>query len=262
MKSIDISNIIENYINQIKSELECRWNHWEKDLTQSYIYEVIGGILSRQTSLAIHIAENPNIWNGEIAPILLRSMADNHINLAWVLINPKQNSEEFISHGLGQLKLELEHRKIKMEEEGIEIKNNPYIKSEEDFLNSQKYSFLTEVNLGSWTGNSTRIMAEKANLLDFYNYVYQPFSNCVHSTWGHISKYNNVPSENPFHKYLRHPQILDFHPDFFYLELTAKYLSKSFKLFDEYFPMEIDKSKSYETLIYELEKVINENKEA
>lgn len=258
MKKINISKVIDNYIAQIKLELELRWNTWEKDLIQNHIYEVVGGMLSRQTSLAIQFAKNPNIWNGEVAPILLRSMADNHINLAWVLINPSQHSEEFITHGLGQLKLELEHRKRKMEEDGIDIKTNPLIQSEEDFINSQRYSFLTEVNLGSWSGSSTRKMAEEANLLDFYNYVYQPFSNCTHSTWGHISKYNNVPSNNPFHKFLRHPLILEFYPDFFFLELAAKYLSKSFRLFDEKFPLNIEPPKSYNTLQIELDKVVNE----
>lgn len=262
MKKINISKIIDNYIVQIKSELEERWNLWDKDLTQSHIYEVIGGMLSRQTSLAIQFAKNPNIWNGEIAPILLRSMADNHINLAWVLISPNQHSEEFITHGLGQLNLELEHRKRKMEEDGIDIKTNPLIQSEEDFINSQRYTFLTEVNLGSWSGSSTRKMAEEANLLDFYNYVYQPFSNCTHSTWGHISKYNNVPSDNPFHKFLRQPLILEFYPDFFFMELAAKYLAKSFKLFDAHFSMNIETPRSFQTLQTELQKIVDENNEA
>ena len=261
MKKINISKVIENYIAQIKSELEERWNLWDKDLSQSHVYEVIGGILSRQTSLAIQFAKNPNIWNAEIAPILLRSMADNHINLAWILKKPNQHSEEFITHGLGQLKLELEHRKRKMEEDGISVTDNTYIQDEEDFINSQRYSFLTEVNLGSWSGNSTRKMAEEANLLDFYNYVYQPFSNCTHSTWGHISKYNNIPSTNPFHKFLRHPEIIEFYPDFFFLELAAKYLTKSFRLFDDSFPLNIVESKSFKTLQTELQKVVDENNE-
>lgn len=262
MKKINISKVINNYIIQINSELEERWNLWEKDLIQNHVYEVIGGMLSRQTSLATQFAKNPNIWNGEIAPILLRTMADNHINLAWILKNPNLHSEEFITHGLGQLKLDLEHRKRKMEEDGIEVKNNPHLQSEEDFINSQRYSFLTEVNLGSWSGNSTRKMAEEANLLDFYNYVYQPFSNCVHSTWGHISKYNNVPSDNPFHKFLRYPRILEFYPDFYFLELAAKYLAKSFRLFDENFPLSIDAPKSFDKLQTELRKVVEENNEA
>lgn len=105
-------------------------------------------------------------------------------------------------------------------------------------------------------------MAEEANLLDFYNYVYQPFSNCTHSTWGHISKYNNTPSDNPFHKFLRHPHILDFYPDFFFLELSAKYLAKSFRLFDENFSLGIEEPKSFQTLQNELQKVVEENNEA
>jgi hypothetical protein len=40
-------------------------------------------------------------------------------------------------------------------------------------------------------------MAEQAGLLDFYNYVYTPFSQCAHSTWYHVGRYNSAPSEAP-----------------------------------------------------------------
>ncbi|ESU25222.1 hypothetical protein FLJC2902T_31630 [Flavobacterium limnosediminis JC2902] len=259
MKNINITEIIENYITEIKSELNERWNNWEKDLTESYIYEVIGGILSRQTSMSIQFAKNLNIWNGEIAPIILRSMADNHINLAWVLMNPKKNCQEFILHGLGQQKLELEHRKQKMIDDGIDISNNELIEYEEMLLNSQRYTFLTEVNLGSWSGNSTRKMAEDAGLLDFYNFVYQPFSNCTHSNWGHISKYNTQISDNPFHKFLRYPIIVDFDADLHYMGLSAKYLAKSIELFDEHFKLNVNPSIAFSNLINEFNKLTTDN---
>jgi len=31
-------------------------------------------------------------------------------------------------------------------------------------------------------------MAEEAGCIDFYNYVYSPFSGCVHSMWQHIGQ--------------------------------------------------------------------------
>lgn len=262
MKKINITNVIDTYIRDIRDELNQRWNLWDKDLTKSHIYEVIGGIISRQTSLAIQFAKNPHIWNGEIAPMILRSMADNHINLAWVMSKSDEKCKEFILHGLGQLKLELEHRKKKMEEQGINTKDHPYIQNEEDFINSQRYTFLTEINFGSWSGSNTRQMAEEAGLIDFYNNVYQPFSNCTHSTWGHISKYNTNISDNPLHKFLRHPDILEFNPDIHFMELSAKYLEKSISLFDENFPLNIKKSTAYLNLKESFKQIINNNNEA
>ncbi|MBA6316224.1 DUF5677 domain-containing protein [Cellulophaga baltica] len=244
---VNIKPVLDDYIKNISNELKIRWNKWPKDLMENNVYEVIGGILSRQSSLAIQLALNMNIWNEEIAPIILRTMADTHINLAWILINPKEHSEKFILHGLGQLKLELEHRKNNIP------KNNPemeeLLQQEEEIINSYRYTFLTEVNLGSWSGLNTRKMAEDSGLIDFYNYVYQPFSNCTHSTWAHIAKYNLKVSENPLHRFLKQPSIIEFKPHISYMDTGAKYLEKSFKAFDKKFELETEIVSSYEKFI-------------
>lgn len=256
---INISAIINSYIESINNDLKKRWNIWEKDLNNKEIYDVIGGIISRQTALTIQFVNSPNIWNGEIAPIFLRSMADNYINLAWILISPKERSKEFILHGLGQMKLNLEHRKKQIESDGQDANKDKLIEFEENFINSQRYTFLTEVNLGSWSGKSMRAMAQEANCLDFYNYVYQPFSSCVHSTWGHISKYNVIVSDNPLHRFMYKPNIIEFDPDIFYLDLAAKYLAKSISAFDREFEMKFEEDSSYQLLQKELGNILVEN---
>src|SRR5260370_23870899 len=81
------------------------------------------------------------------------------------------------------------------------------ISAEEDWINAQKWSFLVDVNVGSWSGKTTRQMAEEAGILGFYNYVYTPFTQCVHSTWYHVGRYNSWPSESPLTRLLRVPYI-------------------------------------------------------
>jgi hypothetical protein len=84
---------------------------------------------------------------------------------------------------IGARKAELKARALesKEEEELVEVL--------EAWINRQRWSFLTDVNLGSWSGISTRKMAEEAGCLDFYNYVYAPFSACTHSMCGITSEY-------------------------------------------------------------------------
>jgi hypothetical protein len=255
-EKLNITKCVNNYVENVNNDLKIRWNNWEKDLIDNNIYEVIGGILSRQSSLAIQLATNVKMWNEDIAPIILRTMADNHINLAWILVNPKEHSKKFIIHGLGQLKLELEHRKNNLPEINDEMKE--FIEREEQFINSQKYTFLTEVNLGSWSGLNTRKMAEEADLLDFYNYVYQPFSNCTHSTWAHISKYNTIVSDNPLHRFLRQPMIIEFEPHISYLNLAGKYLDKSINAFDKVFKLDIKLESTFDKLLTELNELASE----
>ena len=255
-KEINIEECLATYTKNVDDELRDRWNNWKKDLVDNNIYEVIGGILARQCSLAKNFALNLGNWNGEIGPILLRTMADNHINLEWILVNPNENSQKFIIHGLGQLKLELEHQKNNLPEDNEELKE--HLDNEEQFINSQQYTFLTEVNLGSWSGLSTRKMAEEADILDFYNYVYQPFSNCSHSTWAHIVKYNTTSSHNPLHRFFRHPVIYEgIEPDLTFLNLSAKYLEKSFTAFDKKYDLELSSKSSYEKLLKDLDDLMN-----
>ena len=228
------------YIKLARSELEERWHKWKLDLTKREVHEVVGALLARQVSLATQVADAPSIWNGHIAPIVLRTMTDTHITLAWILCDSLDRARKYIMYGLGQEKLHLEHRKAQLESEGIDPKTDPILKASEDWLNSQRYTFLTEVNVGSWAGIDTRTMADEAGCLDLYNFAYSPFSAATHSTWQHVSKYNLVPCTNPLHGYHRIPVAPDTpFADIDYFYNAAKYLEKSFKLFDETFEVEI-----------------------
>jgi hypothetical protein len=175
------------------------------------------------------------MWNGHSAPLFLRAMTDVHITLSWILLDPTTRARQYIDHGLGQEVLALEHRKKEMERvtEDSKEKLEKMIAAEESWINAQKWSFLVDVNVGSWSGKTTRQMAEEAGILDFYNYVYTPFSQCAHSTWYHIGRYNSWPSESPLTRQLWMPYIRDARSDIWNLHLLAKYLDKSFNLFDE-----------------------------
>jgi hypothetical protein len=136
---------------------------------------------------------------------------------------------------LGQAVLELEHRKKRLEsaDENTEEELKEMIRAYEAWINTQRWNFLVEVNVGAWSGKTTREMAEEAGILDFYNYVYTPFSQCAHSTWYHVGRYNSGPSESPLTRQLWVPRIVESPSDVWNLSLAAKYLDKSFNTFDE-----------------------------
>jgi hypothetical protein len=98
-------------------------------------------------------------------------------------------------------------------------------------MSAQQYSFLTDVNLGSWSEIPTRKMADEAGLLEFYNYAYQPFSAATHSMWHHVGKFNLQYCQSPLHRYHRVPYDADMPPDFFWLYLAGKYLDRAFDVF-------------------------------
>ena len=236
-------------------ELEERWGKWAIDISKNEIHEVVGGLLARQITLARQMAECPQIWNSHIAPIILRAMADVYITLAWILKDPLDRSQKFVLYGLGQCKLEIEHYKNQISERNLTHDEKEAIETSEAWINSQRFTFLTEVNIGSWSGIPTRKMAEEADCLDFYNYVYTPFSACTHSMWHHIGRYNLKQCINPLHQYHNVPDDPKLCMDPYYFYLAAEYLQKTFLTFDETFSMKIRVRSAYDQLCDGLDKL-------
>ena len=219
---------IEKYISHVEAELRERWNSWKNDLYLNHVHEAIGALLARQVTLVTHFARSPVSWNVHIAPLFLRAMIDVYINFAWILKDPSERSERFVLYGLGQQKLQLEHRRKQLTKEGIEVESDPVVKATEDWINSQRYEFLVDVDVGHWAGLNVRSMAEEADCMDLYNFSYAPFSAGVHSTWPHLCRLNLTVCKNPLHKFHRVPTIDEYPSDIGFLDTAAKYLSKSF----------------------------------
>ena len=220
---------------RIRYELRLRCESYTPDFQAPEVFNVVTALLARQATLAIELALSPQSWNGHAAPLFLRAMTDVHITLSWILLDPKTRVRQYIDHGLGQAVLELEHRKKGLEsaDENDKEELKRMIRAYEAWINTQRWNFLVEVNVGAWSGKTTREMAEEAGILDFYNYVYTPFSQCAHSTWYHVGRYNSGPSESPLTRQLWMPRIAESPTDVWNLNLAAKYLDKSFNTFDE-----------------------------
>lgn len=250
----ELGIIVDNYTISTIKELNQRWKKWKIDLDKVEIHEVIGALMARQVTLAVELANAPIIWNGHIAPLILRSMIDTYINMAWILENPHERATKFIEHGLGQEKLILEHLKAATFDEEVKDQND-LVAAMENWLNSQKLTYFIEVNLGSWSGQSTRKMAEEAQCIDIYNYAYLPFSSATHSMWNHISKYNLKICQNPLHRYHKIPDVPSFPVDIDYLYRAAKYVKKTFDLFDTKTEIKI-RSSSFTRLVKALNKLM------
>ena len=230
-----IGELIRAIETKIRQELRARCAVYKPDFQAPEVFNVVTALLARQATLAIEMASAPQLWNGHSAPLFLRAMTDVHITLSWILLDAKVRARQYIDHGLGQAVLELEHRKQKLESADGDSKQmlEELVSVQEAWINAQRWSFLVEVNVGAWSGKSTREMAEEAGILEFYNYVYTPFSQCAHSTWNHVGRYNSGPSESPLTRQLWMPYIAESDSDVWNLHLATKYLDKTFNMFDE-----------------------------
>ncbi|WP_336966879.1 DUF5677 domain-containing protein [Sphingobium aquiterrae] len=248
-EGLELWPLIHGYCADVDRELAARLDMWPPDFAQIHVHEVIGSMLARQATLAKDVARAPALWTGDSAPILLRAMADVYINIAWLLLEPDARCRKFILFGLGQAKLELEHRRAQIGEREPTQQEAAMLEAGERWIDSQRIGWLLDVDLGKWSSLSVRQMAEEAGCIDFYNYVYTPFSACAHSMWHHVARYNLVTCGNPLHRHHRRPVSEARDPDVHYLTLAAKYWSKTLRTFDRSFDLTIAGPPSYDALI-------------
>lgn len=245
-ESIDSEDPLKQFVfefrNAVRTDLRARLTHWQLNLNEIEVFEVVAALLCRQATLAMEMASSPGMWTPHTAPILLRAMADVFINLAWILKDPCRRARLYVEDGQGAVKLQIAHQKRALEatedqDDADELRQMIEIWS--DWLAEQRIEALVEVNLGSWSGLNTRKMAEEAGFIDFYNYVYQPFSGVAHSNWAHVSMFNTIHCQNPAHRWHRVAAIVPGRVDFNWLYLASKYLRKTFEHFDRVYALDL-----------------------
>lgn len=227
----DLESFLERYVENVAQGMHERWALYRPDTYNHEGSDAIAGLTARQATLAIEFAQNPGMWNGNLAPLVLRAMTDTHITLAWILKNPIDRGREYIKYGLGQEKLQIEL--LENEEENIPAEEkhsdlSELIKHRRQWLNSQLQEWAIDVNVGSWSGKSTRDMALEAGCESLYKFAYMPFSGAAHSMWQHVGIYNVERCKKALHKGHRIPQILSFSPDLDYLYRSSKYISRTY----------------------------------
>lgn len=252
----ELTDLVYGFCRAAKTELNSRLEAWAFDLNRIETNEVVGALIARQTTLATQLALSPGSWNPISAPLFLRSMADVFISISWIIQDPLHRSRMFIEAGLGEIKLEIAHRRNRLKNISTEEKSSEeeYIKYLEDWLQSQRIEDMVEVNLGNWSGLNTRKMAEESNCLEFYNFVFQPFSSNVHSSWSHVSVMNTVYCQNPSHRFHRIATIRDPEADTHWVYLAGKYLDKTFRTFDKFIGAEAPEVTSFDVLREQIER--------
>jgi len=112
----------------------------------------------------------------------------------------------------------------------------------------QLLTYLTTVNIGSWSALKVRDMAIEADCKDFYDFVYSGFSSATHNMWPHIASYNLEQCTNPLHGWHGVPRVKKVPWDIHYLYLSAKYVQKAFTLFDEKLKISIKEDSAFKYL--------------
>lgn len=250
-----LEKVIDNYIPVVKDSLIKRWNNWKINLDEQIKFEVIGGILSRQVSLLIEFLGAVAIWNGNVGTIILRTMAENVIIIAWILKRDTiKRCEMFVDHGISQELLLLEKQKSEAQKRKLKEWEKEFLKHSEDLISRERNLYNLDVNIGAWANKNIRTMAEEAELKDFYDFSFTPFSFAAHSTWNHILQYNLKESDNPLHNFMKIPVVNEIQPDIHFAEIAIKYLDMCYKYVDLSFNGKSDNNSLVESFFEEFNK--------
>lgn len=231
-------SIIYGFRDKVRSEVFHRVEKIPIDLMKPEQHSVFGGLLARQGTLATELAFAVSAWNYHSAPLFIRPMVDVFITVSWIAMDPQVRASQYIEYGLGQAKLQLEHFKQMVKDRGEDPEKDKNIQHLEGWINSQKYTFLLSVDLGSWSGKTTRDMAIEAGIPHVYNYTFSSFSSCVHSTWNHVSRLNTVASKHGLHRNTFVPSMPELPPDIYQLDTAARRFDETTKLYDKHFKIE------------------------
>ena len=247
-----VEQVIENFVEHVSAQVHNRWAVWAMGHEQRLVHEVVGGLLARQATLATELALSPYVWNHHSAPLFLRAMVENCITIAWILLSPDERSKQFVAYGLGQEVLLLEQAKAGLGQDEVDPERESMIEAWEHWLNSQRFTFLTEVNVGNW-GPTLRQMAEEAGLLELHRNDYARWSSTTHNMWHHVVRFNLQECTNPLHGRHRIASIPRQQPEPEFLLRAAEYVDIAIRSFDEATDTSVDEIGAVEVLERELQ---------
>lgn len=243
---------INGFCENVTESFNERWSKITPEMFDKHIHEAMGGLLARQATLAIELARSPMMWNGNVAPLILRCMTDAYITFAWILEDIEDRTKKYIEYGLGQEKLFIEYLEEAIREEpdkNYVDRMKSMVEHRKSWLNAQLAEWATDVNVGSWSGMPTRDMAKAIGRESIYKFAYVPFSGAAHNMWQHVGVYNVEQCLNPLHNGHLIPKIRRVPNDPEFLYLAAKYVSQTYELFDEKLNISIERKLPIEYLL-------------
>jgi Family of unknown function (DUF5677) len=215
-----------DYERQLRLQVAKAWEETSLyDPAQPQVAEVLFGLLARQANLAISIVRSPGTWTDSTAPILLRTMIDCYLTVAWIAKAPRERARAYVLYGIGQAQLVYLQRKEELETAGSDVQGDSVLRHMERWISSERWPEMIEINTGNWAEQDLRKMAAEVGKTDLYRLAFLPFSACVHNNWWHVARANLVRSDDAAHRYVRVPAIGDFSISPTYPLTAAKYFS-------------------------------------
>jgi hypothetical protein len=173
------------------------------DLYEPERGEILHGLFARCVRLYLLVLENPPLWARDTTGIFLRCLVDSAITFCFLAT--KGSEEDFCKfrqYGEAQKKLLMLHlQDSTIGDTSIEGRAASDISEELGGFAAE----MIQIDLGHWSKQDARKLAQAAGLEDYYRLVFSPTSADVHGTWASLKDSNLAICIEPLHRFHRLP---------------------------------------------------------
>ncbi len=220
----DLMKLMRAYEAQTKQDLRSITDAWPADLSEHPIPRVLGALIARQTTLALHVVSDPFFWNADIGPLILRPMLENWLKIEWCLKAPLARCLGIAKADLSGAKSRVQRLAATTRYPGAQQGGTAIL----ELLDQEESLFLAE---GKPVMIDSRQMAKNVGgeALIAYRRHHVLMSSCVHSAWNHIARYNLKVNPNPLHRHNFVPMLKEPDIDAGFALTAAEYCDKAFR---------------------------------
>ncbi len=172
-----------------------------RDLRSACANDVLTALCIRQAILTKQLATTPSLWNDHIGPLLLRTITELHITVAWLRRDPTSRAHRFVAGSVHAVQAELRERYR-------EVRSRAPTSDERAMLDGQERWIAHQATALHRTGVAITPLppvdrlAEEAGCSDYYRSVYAPFDGQARSLWHHVERQPDAASPDAELSYL------------------------------------------------------------
>ncbi len=173
------------------------------DLYEPERGEILHGLFARCLRLYLLVLENPPLWARDTTGIVLRCLVDSAITFCFLAQKgTEEDFHNFHKYGEAQKKLLMLHlQDSHPNATSIEGRTASDISQELGGFAAE----MIQIDLGHWSKQDARRLAQSAGLEEYYRLVFSPTSADVHGTWASLNDSNLAVCGEPLHRFHRLP---------------------------------------------------------
>jgi hypothetical protein len=190
----------KRYHNQTRGYWDTIHENYPYNIYDSLKDDVLLGLAARVYRLVVQIISFTPNWTEDIGQVYLRMILESFIYYKWLkCCGSDSDFKMFYDYGLGQQKLQNEHKREYFKHHGVDEDSADEIVRSMDFLRGHKLPEFVPVNVGSPLRKNLGKLAEDAGIKEFYSLIYSPTSSVVHGMYDSLDQFYLCECLNPFH---------------------------------------------------------------